>query len=176
MLKKIAIAVALILVVFVAAVAMQPAQFEVTRKARIAAPPDKVFALVNDFQNWRSWSPWEKLDPAMKKTFSTPASGAGASYSWAGNSDVGEGRMTITESHPNRHIRIKLEFLKPFQSTSMTDFRFTPAENQVEVEWRMTGENSFIEKAFCLVMGGMDKMVGPDFEKGLAQLNQSATQ
>ncbi|MBL8179147.1 MAG: SRPBCC family protein [Bryobacterales bacterium] len=174
MLTKILIGVLCAAGALAAVVAMQPAQFEVTRKARIAAPPEKVFAMVNDFHRWEAWSPWEKLDPAMKKTFSGPEAGAGASYAWVGNSDVGEGRMTITESHPQQHIRIRLEFLKPFAATNQTEFRFTPAANEVEVSWTMTGENNFISKAFCLFLGGMDKMIGPDFEKGLTQLRTAA--
>lgn len=161
--------------VLVGVVAMQPAQFEVTRKARINGSPEKVFGMVNDFHKWAAWSPWEKLDPAMKRSFSGAESGAGAMYGWVGNSDVGEGRMTITESTPNQLVRIKLEFIKPFEATNNTEFRFTPVENQTEVEWRMSGENNFISKAFCLVMGGMDKMIGPDFEKGLKQMQAAAS-
>lgn len=173
MLKKLGIALIVILGGLVVLIAMQPSQFHVVRKARIHAPVEVAFGMVNNFHQWEGWSPWAHLDPAMKTTFSGSEAGVGAEYKWAGNSDVGEGRMTILESHPNAHIRIKLEFLKPFESTSMTDFRFTPADNEVDVEWTMSGENNFVSKAFCLFMGGMDKMVGPDFEKGLTQLNAS---
>ena len=174
MLKKILVGLGGILVVLAAVVAMQPAQFEVVRKAKVNGPPEKVFGMVNDFHKWRAWSPWEKLDPAMKRTYSGAESGTGAMYGWVGNNDVGEGRMTITESMPHQIVRIKLEFIKPFAATNSTEFRFTPAENQTEVVWRMTGENNFMSKAFCLVMGGMDKMIGPDFEKGLAQMQAAA--
>ncbi|MBS1823814.1 MAG: SRPBCC family protein [Acidobacteria bacterium] len=176
MLKKILLGLVAVLVVLAAAVAMQPAQFEVTRKARIPAPPDKVFGMVNDFHKWSAWSPWEKLDPAMKRSYSGAESGMGAIYGWVGNSDVGEGRMTITESTPSQLVRIKLDFIKPFEASNNTEFHFAPADNQTEVTWRMTGENNFISKAFCLVMGGMDKMIGPDFEKGLAQMQAAAAQ
>ncbi|MFN7935867.1 MAG: SRPBCC family protein [Bryobacteraceae bacterium] len=175
MLKKILVGLGGVLVVLVAVVAMQPAQFEVTRKARVNAPPEKVFGMVNDFHKWAAWSPWEKLDPAMKRSFSGAEAGNGAVYGWVGNSDVGEGRMTITESTPSQLVRIKLDFIKPFEASNKTEFRFTPVENQTEVEWRMTGENNFISKAFCLVMGGMDKMIGPDFEKGLQQMQAAAS-
>lgn len=174
MLTIVLIGLVLLLGVLGVVVAMQPSRFEVVRKGRVSASQEAVFAMVNNFHRWEAWSPWEKLDPAMKKTFSGAEAGAGAVYQWAGNNKAGEGRMTITESHPNSHVRIKLEFLKPFEATNTTDFRFTPVENQVEVEWRMTGESNFITKAFCLVMGGMDKMVGRDFEKGLAQMNMAA--
>ncbi|MBL8218499.1 MAG: SRPBCC family protein [Bryobacterales bacterium] len=174
MLQKLLIGLVGVVGVLAGVVAMQPAQFEVVRKGRVPGSPEKVFGMVNDFRQWNAWSPWEKLDPAMKRTFSGAASGAGASYGWVGNSDVGEGRMTIEESRPHEHIRIKLEFIKPFAATNVTEFRFTAVGNEVEVEWRMSGENNFISKAFCLVMGGMDKMIGPDFEKGLAQMRAAA--
>jgi hypothetical protein len=108
MLKKILIALAIIVVVFIAVVAMQPAQYRVTRTAILSAQAPAVFALVNDFHSWEAWSPWAKLDPAVKNTFEGPAAGAGAVFAWAGNSKVGEGRMTLTESRPSEQIRIKL--------------------------------------------------------------------
>jgi hypothetical protein len=169
MLKKILIVVAALVVVFAVVVAMQPAAFRIERKATIAAPDSVVFAQVNDFHRWDAWSPWAKLDPAMKQTYEGSPAGVGAVLSWAGNKDVGEGRMTITESTPNTLIRIKLEFLKPFAATNTTEFTFTPAGDQTSVTWAMTGQNNFIAKAFGLFMN-MDKMIGGDFEKGLAQM------
>lgn len=169
MIKKIALALGGIVVVFLGVVAMQPADFRIERSAVIAAPPEVVFAQVNDFHNWAAWSPWEKLDPAMKKTFSGAAAGVGSVYEWTGNDEVGAGRMTLTESRPAELIRIKLEFLKPFEATNTTDFTFKPEGGGTKTIWSMTGNNNFMAKAAGLFMN-MEKMVGGDFEKGLAQL------
>ena len=173
MLKKIIIALVVILVVFVIIVATRPANFRVTRSTIISAPPAVVFAQVNDFHKWDAWSPWAKLDPAMKQTYEGAPSGVGAIYSWIGNKEVGEGRMTITGSRTNELIGIKLEFLKPFATVNTTEFTFTPGGDQTTVNWSMTGTNNFMAKAFCMFMN-MDKMVGGDFEKGLAQMKSVA--
>ena len=133
MLKKILIGIAVILIVFLVVVALQSADFRITRSTTIAAPADVVFAQVNDFHKWDAWSPWAKLDPAMKQTHEGAPAGTGAIYSWAGNKDVGEGRMTTTESRTNELIRIKLEFLKPFAAVNDTQFTFAPEGNQTTV-------------------------------------------
>jgi carbon monoxide dehydrogenase subunit G len=169
MLKKILIALAAIVAVFVVIVALQPAEFRVARSATISAPSETVFAQVNDFHNWTAWSPWAKLDPAMKQTYEGAPAGTGAVSTWAGNKDVGEGRMTIIESRPSELIRIKLEFFKPFAATNTAEFTFKPAGDQTAVTWSMAGEKNFMAKAFGLFMN-MDKMIGDDFEKGLANL------
>ena len=169
MLKKILIALAAIVVVFVVVVAMQPSEFRVARTATISAPAPDVIAQVNDFHNWEAWSPWAKLDPAAKNSFEGPSAGTGAIFRWAGNKEVGEGSMTITESRPSDLIRIKLEFLKPFSATNAAEFAFKPEGNQTAVTWSMAGKNNFISKAICLFMN-MDKMVGGKFEEGLAQM------
>ena len=169
MLKKILIAIAAIVVVFVVVVAIQPSEFRITRMATMSAPPPAVFAQVNDFHNWDAWSPWAKLDPAAKTTFEGPSAGTGAIFRWAGNKEVGEGSMTITESRPPDLIRIKLEFLKPFTATNTTEFTFTPEGNQTAVTWSMAGKNNFIAKAVGLFMN-MDKMVGGQFERGLGNM------
>ena len=124
---------------------------------------------MNDFHKWSDWSPWAKLDPAAKNTFEGPASGVGATFRLAGNGDVGEGAMTITESRPAELIRIKLEFLKPFAATNTTEFTFKPAGDQTEVTWTMSGTNNFVGKAMSLIMN-CDKMVGGMFEKGFANM------
>ena len=173
MMKKVLLAVLLIVVVFVVVVATRPADFRITRSATIAAPPAVVFAQVNDFHLWDAWSPWAKLDPAMKQTHEGAPAGTGAIYSWAGNKDVGEGRMTLTESRAPELVRIKLEFLKPFPAVNTTEFSFKPEGTQTAVTWSMSGTNGFMAKAFCMFMN-MDKMVGGDFEKGLAQLKTVA--
>lgn len=173
MFKKILLSLAAIIVVFVVVVAMQPSEFRIVRSATISVPASEVFAKVNDFHNWEAWSPWEELDPAMRKNYEGAPAGTGAIYAWAGNSKVGEGRMTITESRPNDLITIKLEFLKPFAATNTAEFTFKPEGNQTAVTWSMFGENNFMSKAFGLFMN-MDKMVGTDFEKGLAQMKAVA--
>jgi len=124
---------------------------------------------VNDFHNWEAWSPWAKLDPAAKATFEGPSTGTGAIFKWVGNKEVGEGSMTITESRPSDLIRIKLEFLRPFEATNSAEFTFKPEGNRTAVTWSMEGKNNFIAKAVCLFMN-MDKMVGGQFEQGLAQM------
>ncbi len=169
MLIKILIALAVIVVVFVGLVALQPSEFRVARSATISAPAPAVFAQVNDFHNWEAWSPWAKLDPAMKQTYDGAPAGTGAIYTWAGNNQVGEGRMTLTESRPNELIRIKLEFLKPFEATNIAEFTFTPEDNQTAVTWSMAGKSNFIAKAVHLFVN-MDKMVGGKFEEGLARM------
>jgi hypothetical protein len=169
MLKKILIVLGVILVVFVVIVTLQPAEFHVARTATITAPAAVVFAQVNELKKWDAWSPWVKIDPAMKQTYEGPASGKGAISRWAGNNQVGEGSMTITESRPNELIRFNLEFIKPMAGTSTSEFSFKPEGNQTTVTWSMSGRNNFIAKAMCLFMN-MDKMVGGQFEKGLAQM------
>jgi len=169
MLKKILIVIGVIVVVFVIMVALQPAEFHIARTATIAAPAEVVFAQVNELKKWDAWSPWIKIDPAMKQTYEGPASGKGAISRWAGNNQVGEGSMTITESRPNELIRFNLEFIKPMAGTSTSEFTFKPEGNRTTVTWSMSGRNNFIAKAMCLFMN-MDKMVGGEFEKGLAQM------
>jgi len=168
-LKKFLLGFVAILAIFAIVVAFQPPDIAVTRSAAMTAAPAAVFDQVNDFHKWEAWSPWEKIDPAMKRTYEGPSSGTGAMYSWAGNDDVGEGRMTILESRPGELVRIKLEFLKPFAATNQADFTFKGDGGQTSVTWTMTGRKNFIMKAFCMFMD-MDKHVGGDFEKGLAQM------
>ena len=158
-------------VLFAIVVALQPSEFTITRSATVNAPPSRVFAEVNDFQRWRAWSPWEKLDPNLKRTYDGPATGEGAAYAWEGNGQVGAGRMEITDSTPSEQILIRLEFLRPFAAVNTTVFDFKPQGEQTVVTWTMTGRNSFMGKAFGLLMN-MDKMVGGSFEEGLASMKQ----
>jgi hypothetical protein len=169
MLIYILIGVAVVAVLFVIVVAMQPSTFRISRSVKIAAPPSAAFVHVNDFHNWLAWSPWEKLDPLMKRTYEGPAAGTGAVYSWVGNKHVGEGRCTITESRPGELIRMRLEFFKPFKATNEAEFAFKPEGNQSSVAWNMTGKRNFMFKAMGLLMN-MDKMCGAQFEQGLANL------
>ena len=173
MLKKVLIALLAILAALAVVIALQPPDFRIVRSTSINAPAATVFEQVNNFHKWDGWSPWAKLDPNMKQSFEGASAGVGASYSWSGNDQVGEGRMTLTESQPNELIRIKLEFLKPFAATNTAEFSFKPDGNQTTVTWSMFGTNNFIAKAFGLLMN-MDKLVGADFEKGLAQLKSVA--
>jgi hypothetical protein len=169
MLQVILLALIAIVVVFGGIVAMQPSQFQVARSTTVFAPAPAVFAQVNDFHKWESWNPWGKIDPALKQTYEGAPSGTGAIYTWMGNSQVGEGRMTLTESRPNDLIKIKLEFLKPFASTSLAEFTFKPEGDQTLVTWSMIGQCNFIAKAVHLFIS-MDKMIGGQFEKGLATM------
>lgn len=163
------IAVALVALV----ISMQPATYRVVRSATMDAPPAVVYDLISDFHNWNAWSPWAKLDPSMKQTFEGPRSGAGASYSWSGNKDAGEGRMAITEAVPNQRLTLDLAFVKPFASTITIRFALHPEGSGTSVLWAMDGNSSFASKAMGLFYG-MDKIIGPDFEKGLAQLKAQA--
>ncbi len=169
MLKKILLVLVLAVVAFIIVAALQPPEFRVERTASIAAPPAVVFAQVNDFHRWGEWSPWEKLDPAMQKTYGGPVAGTGATYHWAGNKQVGEGNMEILTSQPNDRVRINLEFLKPFAAKNITEFTFRPEGNQTLVTWSMTGPKNFLAKAMGIFLS-MDKMIGGDFDKGLANL------
>lgn len=158
-----------VVVIFCVVVAMQSEDLSITRVASFNAPPEKVFEQINDFHKWEAWSPWAKMDPNMKLTYSGPQSGVGAGYAWVGNDQVGEGKMTITESKPNEHIKIDLEFIKPFASKNPTDFTIKQNGERSDLTWTMNSKKNFLMKAMCLVVD-MDKMIGADFEKGLAQM------
>jgi uncharacterized protein YndB with AHSA1/START domain len=167
------VAIPVIIVVFLIIVALQPSDFRVTLSTTVVAPAEMVFAQVNELKKWEAWSPWVKIDPAMKQTYEGPSAGAGAISRWVGNNKVGEGSMTITESRPNELIRLKLEFLKPMAGTSTAEFTFKPEGRQTAVTWTMAGKNNFIAKAFCMFIS-MDKMIGGQFENGLAQMKSVA--
>lgn len=169
MLRKVLIGLAVVVALFLAVVATRPSTFHIERSIVVAAPSDRPFAQVNDFHAWAAWSPYDKLDPQVARTFEGPTSGKGAVYSWKGNDKVGEGRMIIEKSTPSSEIGIKLEFIKPFTATNQATFTFVPEAGGTKVTWAMDGENNFLSKAFCLFVD-MDKMVGADFEKGLASL------
>jgi len=172
-LKRLLIGLALLVIAAVIVVALQPADYRLTRTAVIAAPAAQVFPHVNDLRQWEDWSPWAKLDPAAKMTFEGPPAGEGAVFKWAGNDKVGAGTMTITQSRPNERVATRTDFVKPFEGTSNSDFIFSQTGNQTNVIWTMTGTHNFFGKAMCLIYS-MEQMVGPDFEKGLAQLKAVA--
>lgn len=171
--KKVLIGLAVVILAFLAVVATRPSTFHIERSTEIATPPDVPFAMVTDFHQWAGWSPWEKLDPSMKKTYDGPASGVGSSYAWVGNDKVGEGKMTLTGVKPAESIDLKLEFIKPWQATNDVKFTFAGAGDKTKVTWAMDGHNDFMGKAFGLFMN-MDKMVGKDFESGLQNLKTAS--
>jgi hypothetical protein len=180
MLTKIAIGLAAIIVIGLAAIiviilglaATKPDSFAVVRTIDIQAPPEKIAPLLSDFHNWSAWSPWEHLDPAMQRTFGGPAAGQGAIYSWTGNDKVGAGRMEITGTTPTR-VDVKLDFLKPFESHNETVFALEPKGATTTVTWNMHGPMPFVSKIMTVFMS-MDKMIGKDFERGLANLKAAA--
>lgn len=173
MLKKVLIGVAVALAVLLVVIQTQPSQLRVERSVVIAAPPGVVFPLIEDFRSWINWSPWEKLDPDMKRDYSGAPRGVGAGYAWSGNDDVGSGNMTITQSRPPEELQIRLEFTEPFAAVNQTVFAVTPEGQGSRLTWAMTAEQGFLGKAMCLFMD-MDQMIGKDFETGLANVRALA--
>jgi hypothetical protein len=153
----------------------KPAQFRMQRTARINAPPDRIYPHLVDFHRWAAWSPWEKLDPAMKRTISGAPSGKGAVYEWEGNSKAGKGRMEITDTTAQESVTIDLQFIKPFAARNTTVFALEPRGAATDVTWSMSGESPFVQKVMSVFVD-MDKMVGKDFEQGLANLKTLAEQ
>lgn len=149
--------------------------YTVVRTATIAAPAETIYSHIVDFHDWRAWSPWDDLDPNMQRTYSGADSGVGATYAWSGNRKAGVGRMEIIEATEPSRIAIALEFLKPFKSSSTTTFELTPTDTGTEVVWAMSGPKTIMTKIIG-VFRSMDKMVGPDFEKGLGRLTAVSEQ
>mgnify|MGYP003576590975 CR=1 FL=1 len=173
MIRKILIGIVIAIGVLLVVIAMQPSDYRVSRTTTIAAPAEVVFGHVNNLQKMHAWSPWTKLDPAATYTFEGPAEGNGAAATWSGNSQVGAGRQTIVETRRPELVRLKLEFSRPFEGGATTEFTFVPRGDQTEVTWTMFGEQNFVSKGIGLFMS-MDKMVGGNFEKGLADLKVTA--
>lgn len=169
MLVPVLVILVIALVLLLVVVSRKPDSFRIERSAGMIASPDTVFALVNDFHRWEGWSPWEGIDPTMRRSYSGPASGKGAVYEWEGSKKVGKGRMEITEAVAASRIVIKLDFLKPFEAHNTTEITFASADDITLVTWTMYGPQPFMSKLFTLFMN-MDAMVGKDFEKGLASL------
>ena len=159
--------------VLLAYAATRPNSFRVRRSARIEAPPEKVFPLINDFHQWTVWSPWERMDPNLRRTYSGAEAGKGAVYEWHGNSKVGQGRMEIVDSFDPSKVLIKLDFLKPVRAQNMTEFTLDAEGRSTDVHWEMYGASPFMMKLMGIFMS-MDKMVGRDFERGLAAMKASA--
>lgn len=173
MLKIIGIVVAVAIVGILVFAMTKPDTFRVQRAASIKAPPEKVFALINDFKAWGAWSPWEKKDPAMKRTFGAISAGKGAKYAWDGNKEVGQGSMEITEAVPSSKIALNLDFLKPFEAHNIVEFTLAAQGDTTTVTWVMHGPANFMSKLIQVFMN-MDSMVGKDFEAGLANLKTAA--
>jgi len=173
MIKIIAIVVGLLIAGVLLFAATRPDTFRVERRATITAPPEKIFALINDFRAWSAWSPWEKKDPAMKRTFSAVTAGKGATYAWDGNKDVGRGSMEIIESAPPSRLRLRLDFEAPFEAHNVVTFTLAPEGGATGVTWAMEGPVPYFAKIMHLFMN-MDRMVGGDFESGLAAMKAAA--
>ena len=172
MFKKIAIVlVALIAGVLVFA-ATKPDSFHFERTATIEASPERIEPLLTDFRKWSQWSPWEKLDPHMKRTYSGPANGKGAIYEWSGDGSVGAGRMEILSASPTE-VDIKLDFLKPMETSNVTRFVLTPGSNSTNVQWSMDGPMPYMSKLMTVFVS-MDSLLSKDFEQGLADLKAAA--
>jgi carbon monoxide dehydrogenase subunit G len=168
-LKNIAVIVVLAVVVVLVLAARKPDQFRVQRSASIDAPPERIYAFINDFHRWGAWSPYEHKDPDMKRSFGGAGSGRGSIYEWAGNSNVGSGRMEIVESSEPSKITIQLDFLTPFEAHNIATFTMEPAGGATNVTWAMDGSTPFVGKIMHVFLN-MDRMVGTDFEAGLANL------
>ena len=173
MLTKIVVVLLVVVAGFLAYASTRPDTLRVQRSATIKAPPDKIYPLITDLRRWSVWSPWEKKDPAMKRTFGGADSGQGAVYAWQGNSDVGEGRMEIVEATPPSKVAIKLDFIKPLEGHNVAEFTLTPKGEATDVTWLMYGPTPFIGKVLGIFMN-MDAMIGNDFEAGLASLRAAA--
>ena len=173
MFKIIAIVVVILVVALLVFAATKPDTFRVQRSASIKAPPEKIFALINDLHSWGAWSPWEKKDPAMKRTYSGAANGRGAVYEWEGNREIGKGRMEIAESSPPSKVTFKLDFIKPFEAHNIAEFMMGSKDDSTNVTWAMHGPTPYMAKVIHIFFS-MDSMVGKDFETGLANLKTIA--
>jgi hypothetical protein len=173
MFKKIALIAVLVIVAVLAYASTRPGTIHVQRAASIKAPPEKIFPLINDFHSWSAWSPYEKRDPAMKKTYGGAASGTGAVYEWDGNSEVGQGRMEITDASRPSRVALKLDFMKPFEGHDIALFALAPQGDSTSVTWSMDGPSSYVTKLIGVFVN-VDRMIGNDFEAGLANLKAVA--
>ena len=165
--------VVVLLAAFLGYAATKPDAFRVQRAATIKAPPAKIFALINDFHSWTSWSPWDKIDPDMKRTYSGAPNGKGTVYEWEGNKQVGKGRMEITDTSPPSKVIIKLDFFKPFEAHNTATFALEAQGDSTNVRWIMDGKQPFMFKVMSTFVD-MDKMIGKDFEAGLANMKSIA--
>ncbi len=167
------IVIAALIAAALAGIAMKPNTFRISRSTVINAPAAAIYPHVADFHKWQGWSPWEELDPGMNRTFSGAESGAGAAYAWEGNKKVGSGHMLITAASPQNGVSLNLEFLRPMKASNVTEINFTAQGDATHVDWVMHGPQPFMSKLFGTFMN-IDKMVGADFERGLAKLKAAA--
>ena len=172
MFAKILIGVVLLIAAILLYATTKPDNFSVKRVITIKSSPEKVAALINDFHRWGTWSPWEKIDPELKRTFTGPAAGVGSIYEWEGNSKVGAGRMEVLQSSPTQ-VMIKLDFIKPFEGHNTAQFDLTSQDQSTVVTWTMFGPSTFITKVMQ-VFTSMDSLIGKDFEAGLANMKAAA--
>jgi hypothetical protein len=172
MLKKIGLAIVAALAALLLFATTRPDSFSVERRVVIQAPPEKIQPLIADFHRWAEWSPWEKLDPAMKRSFGGASAGVGATYGWQGNKDVGSGRMEVKSAAADK-VSIQLDFIEPFEGHNTADFLLAPKDGGTEVRWVMFGPATYVTKLMGVFVS-MDSMIGKDFEKGLAQLKAAA--
>jgi uncharacterized protein YndB with AHSA1/START domain len=173
MIKIIGIIIVFAIAAILIFAAMQPNSFRVQRSTTIKAPPEKIFASINDFHRWEAWSPWEKIDPAVKRSYSGTESGKGAVYAWEGNNEIGQGQMEIIESTPSSKLLVKIEFIKPFAAINTVEFNLAQNGENTTVTQAMYGPSPFISKLMGLFFS-MDKMVGGKYEEGLATLKMIA--
>jgi uncharacterized protein YndB with AHSA1/START domain len=171
MIPLIAIVVVLLVVGLLIAASRQPAIFRVARTLKMKASPEKIFGVLDDFHAWSNWSPWEKLDPQMKRTHSGAARGPGAVYAWEGNKKAGAGRMEITDVTPGRRVAIKLDFLKPWEAHNQVELTLEQAGESTNVTWAMSGPSPFMFRLMGMFMN-LDRMIGKDFETGLANIQR----
>jgi uncharacterized protein YndB with AHSA1/START domain len=169
MIKTIAIAIVLLIAAVLIYAATKPDTFRVERSTTIKAPPEKIFALINDFKQWEAWSPWEKIDPGLKRTYSGATNGVGSIYEWNGNKDIGQGRMEIVESTPPAKVSLKLDFVTPFEAHNRVDFTLAQQGDMTTVTQAMYGPSPYVSKLMSIVFS-MEKMVGGKYEEGLATL------
>lgn len=173
MIKTIAIVLVLLIAALLIYAATKPDSFRIERSTTIKAPPEKIFALIDDFHQWEAWSPWEKIDPALKRTYSGAANGVGAVYEWSGNKDIGQGRMEIVESVPSAKVMLKLDFVTPFEAHNKVDFTLAQQGDVTKVTQAMYGPSPYISKLMTIFFS-MEKMVGKKYEEGLANLKAIA--
>lgn len=175
MIKQLLLVILTIVAIIAIRAATIPGTFRVERSVTIQAPPEKVFALINDFHNFGKWSPWEQLDPKMERSITGAPTGVGAVYQWSGDSKAGAGRMEITESTPSSRILVKLDFTEPIASSNTAEYTLIPKNDSTRVTWAMYGPSPFLSKVMQVFVT-MDDMIGGDFEKGLASMKTVAEQ
>jgi Polyketide cyclase / dehydrase and lipid transport len=173
MLKFMLLGIAVVIAGILVYAATRPDTFRVQRTVNIKAPPERIFPLIDDLRSGERWSPYYRKDPAMQGTYSGPASGVGATFNFAGNKDVGSGRVSITGTRPLNQVTMRLQMVKPFAADNTVEFTLVPGGESTDVTWAMVGRQPYLAKVMCLFFD-MDKMIGTDFAAGLANLKTIA--